>query len=74
MEMHFSACGKVGLREISGDEDRRKKDTAGRGSLSRGVKQSYCMPELETQLVGETGQHILAIPLGKTEPALYRIS
>jgi hypothetical protein len=29
------------------------------------------MPELETQLVSETGQHILAIPLGETEPVLY---
>jgi hypothetical protein len=60
-------------KEISIDKDWRK-NTTGADLLSRGVNLSHGMPELEAQLLNKTGQHILTIPLGKTEPALYRIS
>ena len=60
--------------EMSGDGDRRKKDTTGGGSLSWRVKHAPYIPELGSQLVSETGKDILTIPLGGTEPVLYRIS
>ena len=73
MKKLFSVYGEVGP-EISGDEGRRKKDTSGGGSLSQRAKHSPYIQELGSQLVSETGKDILTIPLGGTEPVLYRIS
>jgi len=42
--------------------------------LQERLKDSPHISELETQLVSETGQDILTIPPGETEPALYRLS
>jgi hypothetical protein len=51
-----------------------KKIQLGGGSLSQRAKHSPYVPELGSQLVSETGKDILTIPLGGTEPVLYRIS
>jgi len=38
------------------------------------AKDSPCIPEVDTQLVSETGHDILTITLAETEPVLYRVS
>jgi hypothetical protein len=51
----------------------RKKETGWGDSLTQRLKDSAHMSELCSQLISETGQDILTIPLCDTEPVLYRL-
>ena len=50
-----------------------KKNICWGDSLNQRLEDSSHISELCSQLVSETGQDILTIPLVKTEPVLYRI-